>query len=131
MSVKINILEKFLFQDNNKNFSFYNSTTDDFFSNLNTNLNLDMVFIDACHTHEASYNDFLNVKNHMNDDGIIFFHDTYPASKYWTSKDLCGDCYKTSEVIRKYHNDEFEIITFPVNPGISIARKCKSQLKWL
>ena len=116
------------------NFEFYKLTTDDFFSNLknkNINLKLDMAFIDACHTHSATYKDFLNIKEHMNDDGIIFFHDTYPASEYWTQKELCGDCYKTSEIIRKQHNDEFEIITFPINPGISIARKCKKQLNWL
>jgi predicted O-methyltransferase YrrM len=120
--------------ENKKNFSFFNSTTDNFFNYLKTHnqkLNLDMVFIDACHSHSASYADFLNVKEHLNDDGIIFFHDTYPASKYWTEEGLCNDCYKTSEVIRKKHNDEFEIITFPVNPGISIARKCKKQLNWL
>ena len=122
------------FIKNKNNFEFYNSTTDDFFNYLNKNnkkLNIDMAFIDACHSHEASYKDFLNVKEHLNDDGIIFFHDTYPASEYWTHKDLCNDCYKTSEIIRKYHNNEFEIITFPINPGISIARKCKKQLFWL
>lgn len=116
------------------NFKFFNSTTDDFFKHiddLKINLQLDMAFIDACHSHAASYNDFLNVKKHMNDDGIIFFHDTYPASGYWTHKDLCNDCYKTSELIRKHHNDEFEIVTIPVNPGISIARKCNKQLFWL
>lgn len=120
--------------ENKKNFKFFNSTTDVFFEHLitcNTNLKLDMVFIDACHSHLASYNDFLNVKNHLNDDGIIFFHDTYPASEYWTKEDLCNDCYKTSQIIREKHNNEFEILTLPVNPGISIARKCKTQLKWL
>ena len=117
-----------------KNFSFYNCKTDDFFKNLDDNkinLGLEMVFIDACHSHVASYTDFLNVKKHLKNDGIIFFHDTYPASEYWTDEGLCNDCYKTSEVIRKCHNNEFEILTLPVNPGISIARKCSKQLDWL
>ena len=30
-----------------------------------------MAFIDAWHSHEASYKDFLNVKDHINDDGFI------------------------------------------------------------
>jgi len=39
---------------------------------------------------------------------------------------------KTSQVIRMNHNDEFEILTLPINPGISIARKCpKNHLKWI
>jgi predicted O-methyltransferase YrrM len=119
---------------NKKHFKFFNSKTDDFFSmidSLNINLSLDMVFIDACHSNEASYNDFLNVRKHLNDDALIFFHDTYPSSAYWTDEGLCNDCYKTSEMIRKKHSDEFEIITIPVNPGISIARKCTKQLQWL
>lgn len=119
---------------NKSHFNFYHGTTDSFFEFLSendVNLKLDMAFIDAWHSHEASYKDFLNVKDHINDDGFIFFHDTYPASKYWTGEHLCYDCYKTSEVIRMNHNTEFEILTVPVNPGISIARKCKKQLKWL
>ena len=119
---------------NKENFKFFNLKTDDFFNHmdiLNVNLSLDMVFIDACHSHEASYTDFLNVRKHVNEDGIIFFHDTYPASEYWTQEGLCNDCYKTPEIIRKKHNDEFEIVTISVNPGISIARKCTKQLQWL
>ena len=117
-----------------KNFKFFNGTTDNFFHNLkknNTNMKFDMVFIDACHSHEATYKDFLNVKEYVNEDGIIFFHDCYPFSKEWTKSSLCGDGYKTSEVIRKKHFEEFEIITIPVNPGISMARKCSKQLAWL
>lgn len=70
---------------NKFNFEFYKLTTNDFFDYLKTNninLMLDMAFIDACHTHEATYKDFLNIKEHINDDGIIFFHDTYPVSEY-------------------------------------------------
>jgi predicted O-methyltransferase YrrM len=119
---------------NKPNFKFFKCSTDDFFKNVNQkkiNLNLDMVFIDADHSHKSSYFDFLNVKDHVNQDGFIFFHDCYPFSIDDTVPGLCGDCYKTSEVIRKVHNDEFEILTIPVFPGISIARKCTKQLNWL
>jgi predicted O-methyltransferase YrrM len=127
-----------------KHFQFYNMTTDEYFQNIKNKLDngkkidsldsldyFDMVFIDACHTHEATYRDFLNVIDYVNEDGYIFFHDCYPYSKHWTNPELCGDAYKTSEIIRKYHNNQFEILTIPVNPGLSIARKCTKQLKWL
>lgn len=122
------------FQNNYNNFKFYQQTTDEFFKTLkkeNINLNLEMVFIDACHTHEASYRDFLNVKDHLVNDGIIFFHDTYPKNIESTHSDLSGDCYKTAEKIRKEHSNEFEILTIPVEPGLSIARKVERQLDWL
>jgi predicted O-methyltransferase YrrM len=112
-------------------FKFFHGTTDDFFASRTANMNLEMAFIDACHSHEASYQDFLHIKDHIVDDGIIFFHDTYPASEYWTQNDLCHDCYRTSKLIRLHHHREWEILTIPINPGISIARKCKKQLKWL
>jgi predicted O-methyltransferase YrrM len=119
---------------NKPNFKFFQLSTNDFFNNIknnNINLNLDMVFIDADHSHKSSYTDFLNVKDHMNQDGFIFFHDCYPFSIKDTDPGLCGDCFKTSEVIRKHHNNEFEILTIPVFPGLSIARKCTKQLNWL
>ena len=118
------------FEKEYKNFKFYKTTTEDYLINKNKIL-FDMIFIDACHSHEATYKDFLNCKDFLNEDGFIFFHDCYPYSKYWTSPNLCGDGYKTSEVIRKKHFEDFEILTIPVNPGISVARKCKKQLKWL
>jgi predicted O-methyltransferase YrrM len=115
------------------NFKFYQMTTDNFFSQINADVNMgiDMAFIDACHSHEASYRDFLNLKNHMNPDGIIFLHDTYPCSSYWTDPNLSGDAYKTAEKIRKEHWRDFEILSIPVNPGISIAKKTVKQLEWL
>jgi len=121
-------------ETNYPNFQFHEMTTDAYFENLkrtNTNLHLEMGFIDACHSHEASYRDFLNLKEHMVNDGIIFFHDSYPVSEKWTDQGLCGDAYKTIEKIRLEHNKEFEIVTIPVNPGLSIARKVVKQLEWL
>lgn len=113
-------------------FKFIELTTNDFFDSVrSTNLNIEMGLIDACHSHEASYQDFLNLKEHIVDDGIIFLHDTYPYSEKWTSSILCGDAYKTAEKIRKEHNHEFEILTLPINPGISVARKIRKQCNWL
>lgn len=126
-NVNVDILSK-----KYNNFKFHETTTDNYFKNLDKDVKFEMIFIDACHTHEATYNDFLNAKEHIKDDGIIFFHDTYPNSLKWTSNSLCGDGYKTSEDIRLKHNGEFEIFTLPINPGISIARKCpKNHLMWI
>lgn len=117
-------------EKNYNNFHFIHKTTDDFFNGLDSPLALEMVFIDACHSHEATYRDFLNVKKHLVNDGIIFMHDMYPKDIESTNSGLSGDCYKTAEKIRKEHYTEFEILTIPVEPGIAILRKVDRQLDW-
>lgn len=122
------------FEGKYSNFKFNKMTTDDFFADLKEkgiHLGLEMAFIDACHTHEATYRDFLNVRDHLVNDGIIFMHDMYPKDAESSDPGLSGDCYKTAEKIRLEHNHEFEIITIPIEPGLSILRKVNRQLDWL
>jgi predicted O-methyltransferase YrrM len=111
-----------------KNMKFFEQSTDDFFSNDIGDIKFDMGFIDAGHSYEQVYKDFLSLKDYINKDGIIFFHDTYPANIENTAPNLSGDCYRVPEKIRLEHNKEFEIITFPVNPGMSMARKVKKHI---
>lgn len=119
---------KFLASENN-NLKFFECSTDEFFKNhLLIDVTFEMGFIDAAHDYKQAYEDFLNLKDYIKKDGFIFFHDTYPANIENTSSDLSGDCYKIPEQIRLYHNKEFEIITLPTNPGLSIARKIKKHI---
>lgn len=106
-----------------ENMNFIQNSTDVFFENLNEEEMFDMVFIDADHSHEQSLKDFLNVKNHVIEDGFIFFHDTYPYDSYMFSPNLSGDCYKTALYIKQNLSSEFEILTLPFNPGVTIVKK--------
>lgn len=100
------------------------TTTDEYFDSIRgTDIQFDMVFIDADHSYEQSYKDFLNVKDHVIPDGMVFFHDTYPCSEELIRPYFCGDCYKTAIKIREEFHGEWEILTIPFNPGISIAKK--------
>ena len=89
------------------------------------------MFIDADHKFESSLSDFELILPYVNEDGLIFIHDTYPASVKWTNPGFCGDSYKTAEFIRKNYYDKCEILTLPLHPGISIIRKCTKQMSWL
>lgn len=99
---------------NNKNFNYFNCTNDDYFNYLNINnidLKLDMAFITS--KLETDLNkDILNINKYLNDDGIIFI--------YHLNSD-----YKIIETIKKYYNNEYEILNIPINPGLTILRKCK------
>lgn len=111
-----------------KNLHLFEKTTDEYFAKDYDKRMFDMAFIDASHDYEQTFKDFLNIKDFIVPDGIIFFHDTYPSTFEETKPNLSGDCYKLPEKIRLEHNDEFEIITFPVNPGLSMARKVKKHI---
>lgn len=105
------------------NMEYHVCTTDEYFKNLNKNERFDVVFIDADHSHEQSLKDFINVKDRVIEDGFIFFHDTYPYDSTYFDPGLCNDVYKTSLYIKNNLIDEFEIVTLPINPGVSIVKK--------
>ena len=100
-------------------------TTDDFFASLDEDVVFDMIFIDAYHSHEASLKDFINSSKHIIDDGFIFLHDTYPCEKKLTDPYFLNDCYRTPLYIKNNFIDEFEIVTLPFNPGLTIVKKMK------
>lgn len=127
VDVKLQDNMKFL-ENKYSNVKLFECTTDQYFEKEFDKTMFEMVFIDASHNYEQTYRDFLNIKDYMAPDGIIFFHDTYPATRAHTKPNLSGDCYKLPEKIRLEHNDEFEIITFPVNPGLSMARRVKKNI---
>lgn len=106
-----------------ENMEYHQCTTDEFFNNLDKNIIFDAVFIDADHSHEQSLKDFLNVKDRIIDDGFIFFHDTYPYDQHMMARHLCDDAYKTALYIKTHFIEEFEVLTLPFNPGVTILKK--------
>jgi predicted O-methyltransferase YrrM len=67
---KVNKLKDMFFD---KTFKFYNSTTDDYFKTSQDYF--DCIFIDADHSYEGVKRDFENALNHVNENGILVFHD--------------------------------------------------------
>ena len=105
------------------NMEFHTMTTDEYFNNLDPEIKFDVVFIDADHSHEQSLKDFLNVKDRIIDDGFIFLHDTYPYDPIFFDKHACNDVYKTALYLKQNFIDEFEVLTLPINPGVTIVKK--------
>ena len=105
------------------NMEYHTMYTDEYFESLDKDIMFDMVFIDADHSHQQSLKDFLNVKDRVIKDGFIFFHDTYPYNEKLFVPNLCNDVYKTALYIKQNLIDEFEIVTLPINPGVTIVKK--------
>ena len=107
-----------------KNMFFFHGSTDQYFDSIReSNVQFDFIFIDADHSHEQSLKDFLNAGKHIVEDGFIFLHDTYPYDPVMLSADLCHDAYKTALYIKQNLVSDFEIVTLPFNPGLSIIKK--------
>jgi len=116
------------------NMQYHQMYTDEYFNSIkDLNLKFDMVFIDADHSHRQSYLDFMNVKDLVVPDGFVFFHDTYPYSEELTQEHFCNDCYKTPIKIKELHSNEFELVTLPFNPGVTICKKVhpNNKLAWM
>lgn len=116
------------------NAQYHKVYTDDYFESIkNLDMKFDMVFIDADHSFNQSYKDFVNVKDMVIQNGFVFFHDTYPYDKDMTSPIYSGDCYKTPIEIKKNFSDEWELVTLPFNPGVTICKKIYSKfdMPWI
>lgn len=110
---------------------FFKMSTDEFAAQLpSMGIKFDMVLIDADHRHESSLRDFDNVFPYVVEDGLIFIHDTYPYNEEYTQSHFCSDSWKTARFIRKNYSAKCEIVTIPVQPGLSIIRKSSRQLAW-
>ncbi len=109
---------------------WHNRTTDSFISTLDKQFVIDMVFIDALHTHDQSLKDFLGIIPFVRPNGLILLHDTYPYKKQLIIHEKCGDVYKTAWTIRNTMKEEFEIVTLPFYFGLSVIRKADKQLMW-
>lgn len=114
------------------NANFYLGSTDDFFDSLPLETKFDLVFIDADHSHEQSLKDFMNSQRFLIDDGFIILHDTYPINEDFLDANLCNDCYKTPLYIKNNLFSQFEVLTLPFHPGLTIVKKISKdrQLLW-
>lgn len=110
----------------------FEMTSDSFFNSINPNVKFDFVFIDGDHSKEQVLKDFLNVKDMVVEDGFIILHDTYPCDERMELPHHSNDAWKTALHIKQNFKDEFELVTLPFNPGLTIIKKMNinKQLLW-
>ena len=105
-------------------------TTDEFYEQNKNKLVIDFLFIDADHNYEQALKDFINYSKIVKDNGIIILHDTYPENESHLLLAKCGTAYKVARYIRQNCGRDYEIMTIPVFPGMSLIRKSYKQLLW-
>ncbi|GIP15717.1 hypothetical protein J40TS1_13590 [Paenibacillus montaniterrae] len=109
---------------------FFHGTTQQFAEELQKQpLAIDLLFIDADHSKEAVLEDFRSFFPYVVPHGLILLHDTHPGSTGRMDPRLCGTAYQAIEELAR-ETDAFEMMTIPVDPGLTLCRKRKQQLSW-
>lgn len=110
--------------------SFFNCSTDEYCQIARTKgLKIDMLFIDANHSYKSVKNDFLGYFSIVSEGGIILLHDGYPKDVKHTGSGYCGDGYKAIDELTQSASD-YEMMTIPVHPGLTLARKRSTHVPW-
>jgi len=73
--------------------------------------------------------DFNNYIKLLSDHGIMCLHDSYPKNEKYTEPGYCGDGYKAIFELSK-NTDEYEMVTIPIHPGLTVVRKRSEQLNF-
>lgn len=104
------------------NIKFYKMPTDTFSSSVLPTIQFDYAFIHAGRSSEQMLADFEYLYKALNRGGYIFLHYTYPCDETFLRPDYCNDCYKSPLLIKEKYPG-IEMLTLPINPGITIVHK--------
>jgi hypothetical protein len=120
---------KSILDEQNIDYRIYEMLTDDFSDKHLPNLKPHLVFIDADHSSVSAIKDFENVLTYLEKNGYIILHDTYPCFPEYLNVNITHDCYKVPLYIKEKYiknqvdNIKLEMLTLPLNPGVTIIHK--------
>ena len=104
----------------NPNITIYYKSTNDFFTNFTTPI--DMAFIDADHNAVSVARDLTNILQLLNPGGIVCLHDTDPENNSLINPNRCGDSHTLVDILEK--TSDLNILTLPIQEaGLSIVQK--------
>lgn len=113
------------------NLVFFHMSTRDFKTTVLDKLTepIEMAFIDADHKAEVAFQDFEDLYPHVIENGLIFLHDTFPCEEKWADPIFSGDSWKVPYMIKEKYSQECDVLTIPVQPGLTIVRKYTKPLE--
>ncbi len=107
----------------------YKTTSDEMFEQMPANKKYDIIFIDGMHDEAFVDRDIMNSLKHLNKNGVICLHDTFPPTKLAVKKydtyannrgTWCGDVFKS---ILKLNQTDLEYYTVKNNDfGLTVIK---------
>ena len=92
---------------------------------------IDLCFLDSSHDMDATIAEFEELVRTMRANGVVLFHDSYPANEAYTSPGACGRVCDAIPLLKSRFAAIFEFATLPAQHGLTIARKnLGRQLLW-
>ena len=88
---------------------------------------IDLLYIDADHSHVQSLTDFRQFSQWVVPNGLVLMHDTFPLSVKHEDDRFSGHVWMTVQEIKRRHAEEFEASTIPYLCGVSIIRRMGSK----
>jgi hypothetical protein len=90
----------------------------------------DCIFVDGDHMRPQATRDTINAMRVLNDDGLLFIHDTYPPNDLdqTVGHMVCGDVYKTYLALAE--RTDLEVVTLPLWCGLTIVRRVHERRLW-
>ncbi len=86
-------------------------------------IRIDLLYIDADHSHAQSLADLQHFAPWVVPNGLILMHDTFPKTEDDEAAYASGTAWKTARYVKEHCLDEFEIMTIPYLAGLSLLRK--------
>jgi hypothetical protein len=71
--------------------------------------------------------DFDNFFPFVQPHGLHHHHDTHPRNEFFLRPDCCNDAFRAIEELSQ-KTSEYEVLTIPVHPGLTLIRKRKMQI---
>ncbi len=84
---------------------------------------IDLLYIDADHSHEQSLADFVSFAPFVVPNGIVIMHDTFPRKEADEDPHASGTVWKTAQYIKAHFCAEYECMTIPRLSGVTLLRK--------
>lgn len=112
------------------NATFVNGTSADLGADLSYHGAVDLLFIDADHSHEAVLEDFQNCLPLLSDNAMVAIHDTWPATEEFSAPRFCSDSYRVPELLRSQY-PEWNFVTVSCHPGLTLGSRRAALPQWI